>query len=156
MRCKKLRVCSFVSLLVICLVGVTFSDTKITTQTVQYKSGDDTVMAYLAMPDGEGPFPALIVIHEWWGLNDWVKQNADELARRGYVALAIDLYRGHVATTSEEAHEIMRGLPEDRAAKDLKAAFGYLGELTAVSRQRIGSIGWCMGGGFSLAAALNI
>lgn len=133
-----------------------FSETKITTQSVQYNSGSDTVTAYLAMPEGDGPFPALIVIHEWWGLNDWVKQNADEFARRGYVALAIDLYRRHVASSADEAHELMRGLPEDRAAKDLKAAFAFLRDMPKASKQNIGSIGWCMGGGYSLAAALNI
>ena len=60
-------------------------------------------------------FPALVVIHEWWGLNDWVKEQASKLADQGYVALAIDLYRGKVATTPDQAHEIMRGVPEDRA-----------------------------------------
>ena len=63
------------------------------------------------------------MIHEWWGLNDWVKQQAGKLSEEGYVTLAIDLYRGKVASTPEEAHEIMRGVPEDRARRDLRAAF---------------------------------
>lgn len=137
-------------------LSTAFGETKITTQWVEYRSGGDTLKAYLAVPEGEGPFPALIVIHEWWGLNDWIKQNADEFARRGYVALAIDLYRGRAAGSPDEAHELMRGLPEDRAVRDLKAAFAYLKDIPKVSKQRIGSIGWCMGGGYSLAAALNI
>ena len=58
---------------------------------VSYKSGDDTVNGILYTPAGHGPFPALIVIHEWWGLNDWVKQQAGKLADQGYVALAVDL-----------------------------------------------------------------
>lgn len=66
---------------------------------VSYKSGDETVNAVMYTPQGKGPFPALVVIHEWWGLNDWVKEQASKLADQGYVTLAIDLYRGKVATT---------------------------------------------------------
>ncbi len=125
-------------------------------QVVTYQSGSDTVSGYLATPPGEGPFPALIVIHEWWGLNDWAKEKARELAAHGFLALAIDLYRGQVATTPDEAHEIMRGLPEDRAIRDLKSAFEYLRSRKDVRSGSIGSVGWCMGGGYSLAAATNI
>ena len=92
-------------------------------KTVSYKSGEETVQGELFTPGGRGPFPALVVIHEWWGLNDWVKQQAGKLSDEGYVTLAIDLYRGKVASTPEEAHEIMRGVPEDRARRDLRAAF---------------------------------
>src|SRR5271169_6082176 len=74
---------------------------------VSYKSGDETVNAVMYTPQGKGPFPALVVIHEWWGLNDWVKEQASKLADQGYVTLAVDLYRGKVATTPDEAHEIM-------------------------------------------------
>src|ERR1700719_4906351 len=81
---------------------------------VSYKSGDETVNAVLYTPVGKGPYPAIIVIHEWWGLNDWVKDQAAKLAGEGYVALAIDLYRGKVATTPDQAHEIMRAGAEDR------------------------------------------
>lgn len=80
-----------------------------TPKEVTYKSGEDTVHALLYTPPGQGPFPGLIVIHEWFGLNDWVKAQASKIADRGYVALAIDLYRGKVATNSEAAHELMRG-----------------------------------------------
>ena len=121
---------------------------------VSYKSGDETVQAVLYTPSGSGPFPAIIVIHEWWGLNDWVKEQASRLADDGYEALAIDLYRGKVATTPEMAHEIMRGVPEDRANRDLKAAFAYLQSQSNVKKDRIGAIGWCMGGGYALDVAL--
>jgi len=124
-------------------------------KTVSYKSGDETVQGVLYTPAGQGPFPALIVIHEWWGLNDWVKDQASKLADQGYVTLAIDLYRGKVATTPEEAHEIMRGVPEDRAKRDLHAAFEFLASQPNVRKDRIGSIGWCMGGGYSLDVALQ-
>jgi carboxymethylenebutenolidase len=125
-----------------------------TSKEVSYKSGDETVQAILYTPDGKSPRPGLIVIHEWWGLNDWVKEQASKLADQGYVALAIDLYRGKVATTPEEAHEIMRGVPEDRASRDLDAAFRYLQSQSNVKKNRIGAIGWCMGGGYSLDVAL--
>jgi carboxymethylenebutenolidase len=121
---------------------------------VTYKSGDETVSGILYTPQGKGPFPALVVIHEWWGLNDWVKEEASKLADQGYVALAIDLYRGKVATTPDEAHQIMRGVPEDRAGRDLLAASAYLGSQKAVDPKRVGSIGWCMGGGYALNLAI--
>jgi carboxymethylenebutenolidase len=122
---------------------------------VSYKSGDETVQGILYTPDGKGPFPGILVIHEWWGLNDWVKEQASKLADQGYAALAIDLYRGKVATTPDMAHELMRGVPEDRANRDLKAAFDYLASQPKVKKNRIGSIGWCMGGGYSLDMALD-
>ena len=121
---------------------------------VSYRSGDDTVQGFLYTPSGKGPFPAIVVIHEWWGLNDWVKEQASKLSDEGYETLAVDLYRGKVATTAEEAHEIMRGVPEDRAARDLHAAFTYLESQPNLKKDRIGSIGWCRGGGYSLNMAL--
>ena len=124
-------------------------------KSVSYKSGDETVQAILYTPAGKGPFPAIIVIHEYWGLNDWVKEQASKLADQGYEALAIDLYRGKVATTPDMAHEIMRGVPEDRAKRDLHAAFEFLQSQPNVKKTRIGAIGWCMGGGYSLDVALQ-
>jgi carboxymethylenebutenolidase len=124
-------------------------------KSVSYKSGDETVQALLYTPTSKGPFPAIIVIHEYWGLNDWVKDQASKLADQGYVALAIDLYRGKVATTPDRAHEIMRGVPEDRAKRDLHAAFQFLHSQPNVKKDRIGSIGWCMGGGYALDVALQ-
>jgi carboxymethylenebutenolidase len=122
---------------------------------VTYKSGDETVKGILYTPSGNGPHPAIIVIHEWWGLNDWIKEEASKLADQGYVTLAIDLYRGKVATTPEVAHEIMRGVPQDRANRDLDAAFHYLQSQPNVKKNKIGAIGWCMGGGYSLDLALE-
>jgi carboxymethylenebutenolidase len=126
-----------------------------TSKAVSYKSGDETVHGYLYTPPGKVPFPGIIVIHEWWGLNDWVKEQASKLADEGYAALAIDLYRGKVAKTPDEAHEIMRGVPEDRAKRDLDAAFHYLQSQKEINKDRIGAIGWCMGGGYALDVALQ-
>lgn len=144
------------SILISCILLFTaISASAVTSKEVSYKSGDETVKGVLYTPDGHGPFPALVAIHEWWGLTDWVKGQASELAKQGYVTLAIDLYRGHVATTPEEAHELMRGVPEDRAARDLHAAVAFLKSQRNVDKTRIGSIGWCMGGGYSLDLALT-
>ncbi len=126
-----------------------------TSKEVSYKSGDDTVQAILYTPQGKGPFPALLVIHEWWGLNDWVKEQASKLADEGYVTLAVDLYRGKVATTADMAHELMRGVPDDRSARDLHMAFEFLKSQADVKKDKIGAIGWCMGGGYSLDVALQ-
>ncbi len=125
------------------------------TETIALRSGDETVSAYLAVPDSGGSHPALVVIHEWWGLNDWVKEQAQKFADRGYVTLAVDLYRGKVAYDPNLAHELSRGLPQDQAIRDLKAAFNYLASRPDVRKDKIGSVGWCMGGGFSLLLAVN-
>jgi carboxymethylenebutenolidase len=122
---------------------------------VTFRSGTETPAAYLSLPEGAGRKAAIIVIQEWWGLNDFVKGKADEFAKKGYVAFAPDLYRGKVATDPDTAHQLMRGMPEDRAIRDLKAAFDYLRSRDDVDWTRIGSVGWCMGGGYSLALALE-
>jgi carboxymethylenebutenolidase len=116
----------------------------------------DGASGYLALPpSGPAKKPAIIVIQEWWGVDDWVKQQADRFAQQGYVALAVDLYRGKSTKSMEEAHELSRGLPEDRAMADLKAGIDYLASRADVDPQRIGVIGWCLGGGYALALATN-
>jgi carboxymethylenebutenolidase len=143
------------SLVAILLISAFAFAAPVSSKDVSYKSGDDTVHAILYSPEGKGPFPAMVVIHEWWGLNDWVKEQAQKFADQGYVALAIDLYRSKVATTSDEAHELINGLPNDRAMRDMKAAFAYLASQKNVDPKRIGSVGWCAGGGWSLELAEN-
>jgi len=110
----------------------------------------------LYSPEGKGPFPAIVVVHEWWGLSDWVKEQASKLSDQGYVTLAVDLYRGKVAQNPDMAHELMRGLPEDRTGRDLRAAVDFLCSQSNVKKDRVGSIGWCMGGGYSLLVALVV
>jgi len=111
-------------------------------------------MGYLSLPKTAGKKPAIIVIQEWWGVNDWIREQADRFASQGYVALAVDLYRGRAASTQEEAHELSRALPHDRAVGDLRAAFDYLAARSDVDATRIASVGWCLGGGFSLDLAI--
>jgi len=121
---------------------------------VSYPSGAETVSGYLAAPEGATKKPAIVLIQEWWGLNDFMKRKADRFAKAGYVALAVDLYRGKVATDSDTAHQLMRGMPEDRALRDLKAAVAYLRTRPDVDAQKIGAVGWCMGGGWALNLAV--
>jgi carboxymethylenebutenolidase len=123
---------------------------------VRYQSGTDTVSAILYRPADDSVRPGVVAIHEWYGLNDWVQASARRIAASGKVVLAIDLYRGHVAASAEEAHELMRGVPEDRAARDLKAAVAFLRSRPYVDGARIGSVGWCMGGGYSLQTAILV
>lgn len=123
-------------------------------QEVSFASGDGTAHALLYLPQGNGSHPALVVIHEWWGLNDWIKQEASGYAAQGYVALAVDLYHGKIADNPETAHELMRGLPQDQGVRDLTAAVKYLEGRKDVKRGRIGAVGWCMGGGFALQLAI--
>jgi carboxymethylenebutenolidase len=121
---------------------------------VSFPSGNETVHGLLYLPAAPGPHPAIIVIHEWWGLNDWIKEQSANLASQGYVALAVDLYRGKVATDPETAHELMRGLPQDRGVRVLVAAADYLKGLKRVNPNRIGAVGWCMGGSFAAQFAV--
>jgi carboxymethylenebutenolidase len=142
-------------LMLVCCLIVSAYAFGVTPTEVTYKSGDETVKGLLYTPVGKGPFPGIVVIHEWWGLNDWVKEQAAKLAAQGYAALAIDLYRGKVAENSDTAHELSRGVPEDRAQRDLHAAVEFLKSQPNIRKDRIASIGWCMGGGYSLDVALQ-
>jgi carboxymethylenebutenolidase len=155
MKCVFVKTLGLMLALIFCVSLLSLHGFAAEGKAVSYKSGDETVNAMIYTPAGKGPFPALIVIHEWWGLNDWVKGQASKFAEEGYVALAVDLYRGKVAENADMAHELMRGVPEDRAKRDLKAAYAYLAAQPNVKKDRIGAIGWCMGGGYSLDVALE-
>jgi carboxymethylenebutenolidase len=123
---------------------------------VSYKAGGETVRAYLARPEEEDRgTPGVVVIHEWWGLNDQIKGVADRLARDGYLAIAPDLYRGKLAADRGLAHELMRGLSENRAVDLIKGAADHLRSLGGGNHRRVGTVGFCMGGRLSLAAALK-
>ncbi len=111
--------------------------------------------AYLSLPKGAPPFPALIVIQEWWGLNDHMKHWADRLAGEGYAAIAVDLYDGQVATDSDTAMKLVKAVNEEKAMKTLRAAHTFLKTDERVSASKTGSIGWCFGGGWSLRTAIE-
>jgi carboxymethylenebutenolidase len=147
-----MRIRLFGPLLFFVLAATAVADEPRGTVTFPSTSGDGS--GYLAVPESTGRHPAVIVIQEWWGLNDWIRQQADRFAGQGYAALAVDLYRGKVAAAQEEAHELSRGLPTDRAMADLKAGFDFLTKRKDVDPSRIAVIGWCMGGGYALQLAI--
>jgi carboxymethylenebutenolidase len=124
-------------------------------ETVQFTNGKEMIDGYLVLPAAKGKFPAVLLIHEWWGLNDWIKEQADKLAAQGYVALAVDLYRGKVATDPETAHELMRAVPQDLALNDMEGAVAYLAKRDDVVKQHIGVVGWCWGGGQAMELAVH-
>jgi carboxymethylenebutenolidase len=113
--------------------------------------------AFVAWPDGEGPAPSVIVVHEWWGLNDQIREIARRLARQGYVAIVPDLYHGKVASDSdpERAHVLMRGLETDVAAADLGEAARWLRTQPRTAKRRVGVMGFCMGGALAEQLALR-
>ena len=111
--------------------------------------------AFVAWPAVARPVPAVIVIHEWWGLNGQIRSVAKRLAQEGYVAIVPDLYHGRVAGDMEYAHELSRGLDEDRALGDIAAAAAWLRAQPRVHRARIGVVGFCMGGRLSELFALR-
>ncbi len=112
--------------------------------------------AYLSLPAGaKPPLPGVVVIHEWWGLNEHIMHWADRLAADGYAAIAPDLYHGRVATTPDDAMSAMKAVNDDEARATLVAAHAFLGKDPRIGATRTGSIGWCFGGKHSLELALD-
>ena len=116
---------------------------------IQYDNSE----GFLATPIGDQQFPGIVMIHEWWGLNDNIKEMAEKLASHGFVVLAVDLYNGNVATTSEEARQLISSYDLAQGIDNMNTASMYLQSNHDVSS--LGSIGWCFGGGQSLNLALN-
>jgi carboxymethylenebutenolidase len=112
---------------------------------------------YLVQPQGQTNLPAVVVVHEWWGLNQHIKDAADKLAGEGYVVLAADLYNSEVATVPDRARELSGSVRNNtgEALNNLHAAVEHLSELPSVNNSRIAALGWCFGGGFSMQLALN-
>jgi carboxymethylenebutenolidase len=128
---------------------------KVETSMVQYY---DNASGFLAKPAGTGgKYPGIVMIHEWWGLNDNIKDMARQMASEGYVVLAADLYKGQVTTASSQAQQLATGVRNHpgEAVKNLQAAVSYLRNDSSVDASKIGSLGWCFGGDWSLQLALN-
>ncbi|HET6361037.1 MAG TPA: dienelactone hydrolase family protein [Gemmatimonadota bacterium] len=125
-------------------------------ETVNYYAADAAAAGYLVTPAGEGPHPAVILIHEWDGLNDRIRQVADALADEGYVALAADLYSGRVGSTPEENRSLMQEARANPGAMiaNLDAAVDFLRARDDVTG-KVGTMGWCFGGGVALSFALG-
>jgi len=121
-------------------------------QEIQFSSDGESVAGYLAAPAG-GQGPGVLVIQEWWGLVDHIRDVCDRFAREGFVALAPDLYRGERAGDPDTAGRLMMGLEIPRAARDLEGAVQALLGHTGVVGAHVGAVGFCMGGQLALFAA---
>jgi len=115
------------------------------------------LVGFLAMPeDAIEPLPGVIVIHEWWGLNDNIKSMTRQIAAAGYVALAVDLYGGVIAETPDSAQDLMTNVMSnpEQALDNLRQAYEYVDKYAF--SPRVGAIGWCLGGGLALQMALML
>jgi len=130
---------------------------EVKSSTVEFQGGNAAKRtgAFLSTPSGREKYPAVIVIHEIWGLVDHIREVATRLAREGYVALAVDLFEGQTVTQLSQGREIRQKFTEEKILGDLNGAFNYVGSLEFVNSKRIGSIGFCMGGGLSLLLACH-
>lgn len=125
------------------------STVDILSRSVNYFEGTS---GYLAKPAKEGTYPGVVMIHEWWGLNDHIKQAADDLAAEGYIVLAVDLFNGAVATSADAAMAQVQNLNQEAAINNLQAA---VSRLKGEGASKIASLGWCFGGGQSLQLAAS-
>ena len=119
---------------------------------VQFQANGSTAEGYLATPEG-GAGPGVIVIQEWWGLVPHITDVADRFAREGFVALAPDLYHGAKAEEPDEAGKLFMALDIDRVAKDLRGAIDHLLGEGGAQGEKVGVVGFCMGGQLALYAA---
>jgi carboxymethylenebutenolidase len=161
---KVLAIIATLSALLAPAIASATTAATVRTRIVSYPSGQEIVHGYLVLPTRpigaeshaqSNRRPAIIVVHGDHGLNNWTKDQARNLAARGYVVLAVDLYRGEIAQNDEAAHELMRALPDDRALRDLEAAFTYLVARLDIRKTKIGVIGWNMGGWYALQLAIH-
>ncbi len=123
------------------------------TRMIEFQSSGGATPGYLAMPSDDAPHPGIIVIQEWWGLVPHIKELAERFAHEGFIALAPDLYHGQVSTEPDEARKLAMALDRARAVAEIQAAAKYLIGLEAVAPKKIGTVGFCMGGGLSLSTA---
>jgi carboxymethylenebutenolidase len=121
-------------------------------QMIEFSSNGGTTRGYRSRPE-KGSGPGVIVIQEWWGLVDHIKDVCDRLTNEGYVALAPDLYHGQTTKSPDEAGKLMMALRIDQAEKDLRGAIQYLVNYDATTGDKVGTLGFCMGGALSLYAA---
>ena len=125
----------------------------ILSEMVEFNGNGSSTQGYLARPQGDGPFPGVIVIQEWWGLNDNIKDIANRFALAGFAAFAPDLYDGKVTPEPDEAQKLMMQLDMNRASQRLVRATEYLAQQPYISN--IGATGFCMGGGLALTLACD-
>ncbi len=120
---------------------------------VEFRSNGSTTPGFLARPEGDGPYPGVIVIQEWWGLNDNIKDIARRFAQEGFAAFAPDLYHGRVTREPDQAQKMMMTLDMPLAARELVKATEYLAAQEYIGNRGIGATGFCMGGGLAMRLA---
>lgn len=118
---------------------------------IEFAANGRTASGYLSVPSGPGP--GLVVIQEWWGLVDHIKDLADRFASEGFVTLAPDLYRGDMTKSPDKAGKMLMALNIGEAAKDIRGAAQHLSSLEQVQPKKVGVLGFCMGGQLALYAA---
>jgi carboxymethylenebutenolidase len=156
-----LGLAAVLGLLVLLFVGIIIVDSLFGPETADvanssFVNGDGTVsLGYLAEPDDPGPHPAVLLLHEWWGLNEGMAILADALADEGYVVFAPDMYRGRVTSQIPRAIYLRLGTPEEQVKADVDAALAHLLALPNVDTSRVASMGFCFGGGHSLMLGLR-
>jgi len=125
------------------------------TQTVSFNAGSRSLGAYFTRPDGSGPFPGVLVIHEAWGLNEHIRDIARRFAAEGYAALAVDLFSGRNQVVC--MFSLFMGMRSNSTGhggiRDLRAALDYLAQQPEVNPARLGAVGYCLGGGLAIGLA---
>lgn len=148
-------------LIVLVFAGIIVVDAAFGPETADFTNvtytdeNGNELIGYLAQPEGEGPFPAVLLIHEWWGLNEGITILADALAAEGYVVLAPDAYRGRVTAQFPRALWLRLTTPEEQVFNDIDAALFHLMSLDNVDPEQVASMGFCFGGGHSLQLGMR-
>ncbi len=122
-------------------------------QNIQFSSNGSQANGYLSRPQGNKP--GVVVIQEWWGVNDHIRDVTDRLADAGFVALAPDLYHGKIVTEPNDAQKALMEMDRGRAMKEIDGAVAYLKSQSYLTPKKIGVIGFCMGGGLALHTAAH-
>jgi carboxymethylenebutenolidase len=120
---------------------------------VTFPSNGDSCEAYLAVPEQDGPHPGVIVVQEWWGLVDHIKDVSDRFAEAGFVALAPDFFHGQQTDEPDDAQRLLMSMQMDRAAKDIQGAARFLADRPETEGTGVGAVGFCMGGSLALWSA---
>lgn len=127
---------------------------QIHTSDIEIEIDGHSVPAYQCLPKGDGLFPGVVVLQEWWGLEPHIKDITERFARRGYASVAPDLYHGEVTSQPDEARKLIMALDRPRAVSEVAGTVDYL-KSQSFSNGKVGTVGYCMGGGLSIATACN-
>ncbi|MBN2545907.1 MAG: dienelactone hydrolase family protein [Spirochaetes bacterium] len=153
---KFLFVTLIISLLAINIFSQMSKKQEITTEKIIYDT-ERNIQGFLAQPQKTGKYPAIVIIHEWWGLNSYIEERTKNFAELGYIALAVDMYEGKTAQTPDEARALSTESRNNlqKGLDNISKAISYLKGKKNVDSRRIASLGYCFGGGWSYQTAKN-